>query len=113
MLPLKNRLKKDKDFKEVFKRGKKLGLSFFVLSYAKTNLNESRFGFVVSNKVSKKAVVRQKIKRRLREVIRLLLDKIKPGYDVVIISAPEIKDKTYEEISEGLRKALRKTKILA
>ncbi len=75
MLGKENRLRRKKDFEEIFKKGRSFKESFLVLKILKNNLKVSRFGFVVSQKVSKKAVVRNKIKRRLREIVGLNIKK--------------------------------------
>ena len=55
MLSIKNRLKKKKDFAQVFKKGKNFKDDALSLKFAKNNLAASRFAFIVSLKVSKKA----------------------------------------------------------
>jgi len=94
MLPQNNRLKKKKDFERVFKKGRGFKEDFLTLKTAKNDLDNSRFGFVVSQKVSKKATVRNKIKRMLRKIIEENLQVIKKGNDVLIVTLPrmEIKD---------------------
>ncbi|GAI32984.1 unnamed protein product, partial [marine sediment metagenome] len=62
MLNKRNRLKKKKDFDKVFKQGQGFKQDFLYLKIRKNNLKSSRFGFVVSKKFSKKAVIRNKIK---------------------------------------------------
>ena len=56
------------------------------MKYAINSLYLNRFGFVVSSKVSNKAVVRNKIKRRLREIIRKEINSISSSYDIVIVA---------------------------
>ncbi|MEK7503439.1 MAG: ribonuclease P protein component [Patescibacteria group bacterium] len=86
MLPGTNRLKKKKDFERVFKQGRGLKESFLSLKLVKNGLGETRFGFVVGQKVSRKAVVRNKVKRRLRDIVRSQLGGIKKGLDVAIVA---------------------------
>lgn len=113
MLSKENRLKRKKDFKEVFKKGKGFGKDFLFLKIKKNNLKKkSRFSFIVSKKISKKAVVRNKIKRRLREVIREELPRIKPGIDGVFIAKKNIEKKDFLEIKENVIQLLKKTEIL-
>ncbi|HOK00650.1 MAG TPA: ribonuclease P protein component [Candidatus Paceibacterota bacterium] len=112
MLPLNNRLKKKKDFEEVFKNGKSYKENSLQLKFLENNLKTSRFGFVVSKKFSKKAVVRNKIKRRLREIIRKNLIYIKKGFDCVIIVLPDLKIKKFEELEEILIKLFKKADLL-
>lgn len=94
MLPKENRLKKKKDFEKVFKKGKAFKEDFLVLKIIKNNLKISRFGFVVSKNFSKKTVLRNTIKRRLRETVRTKLNRIKKGIDGVIMVSPNLKTKT-------------------
>jgi ribonuclease P protein component len=112
MLSLKNRLKKKKDFDEVFKKGKGVEGIFLFLKAKNNDLDKSRFGFVVSQKVSKKAVVRNKIKRRLRGIIISKKNFIKSGLDIVILTKKGIEQKNFLEIEKELMELLRKIKAL-
>jgi len=85
MLPSTFRLKKKKDFERVFNLGHASGGEFFILKQAQNNLSFTRFGFIVSAKVSAKAVNRNKLRRQVNEIVRLNLKRIKIGFDVVII----------------------------
>ena len=86
LLKKQNRLLKTKDFNLVFQKGRFVSNHFFLLKYAINSLYLNRFGFVVSSKVSNKAVVRNKIKRRLREIIRKEINSIPSSYDIVIVA---------------------------
>lgn len=66
------------------------------------------FGIVISKKVSKKAVERNKIKRLLAEVIRRNLKNIKGGYRMVFLTKTSILGKTLEEIEEEVKKVIGK-----
>jgi ribonuclease P protein component len=112
MLPLKNRLKNKKDFDEVFKRGKGVEGIFLFLKVNNNSLEESRFGFVVSQKVNKKAVVRNKIKRRLREIIINRKNFIKKGLDVIILAKKGAEQRTFLETQEELTRLLKKIQAL-
>lgn len=85
MLKKENRLNKEKDFKKVFKKGKYLEGDFLLFRYLENSLNNSRFGIIISNKTLKKAVKRNLIKRRIREVIRDNLSMLENHFDMVII----------------------------
>lgn len=69
---------------------------------------ESRFGFVVSKRVGK-AVVRNKIKRRLREIGRVA--KIKNGWDIVVIARKPATSTDFAETRECLLTLLRKAGV--
>lgn len=104
MLPLKNRLKKKKEFDKVFKEGVAQKGQFVLLKSVDNDLNYPRFGIVVSKKVSNRAVDRNKIKRRLREAVRAFLPE--KGRDYVIVSFPQIMRADYKEIEEQIRELL-------
>lgn len=115
MLQKKYRLRTFKDFKKVFAFGgfvKDSANSYIVARVVKNKLLFSRFAFVVSNKVSKSAVKRNKVKRRMREAARLKIAFIKSGYDIVFIANPSIMKKDFYEISEAVEKLLIKSNLL-
>lgn len=115
MLPKLHRLTKARDFNNIHQKGKFVGLSFgrqgekfLAIKFLKNNLSVSRFGILVGEKVSKKATERNKVKRRIREVLRLKLKQIKPGFDVIVFTKKEIVAKTYQEIDEAVDRIFRK-----
>ena len=108
MLLKANTLTKDKEFENVFKLGKS---SFDKIIGIKAIENKNkiiRFGILVSTKISKKAVERNKIKRQIKDIIRLELEKLKQDRDVVVITLPSILGKTYQEIQESIIKHFKK-----
>lgn len=113
MLPEKNRLKKRKDFERVLRYGKGIKEDFLFLKIIENKLQNSRFGFVVSQKISKKAVVRNALKRRLREVVRLNLPKIEKGLDGVFLTRPGLEQKDFHGLEIIINKLLKKANILS
>lgn len=112
MLPEINRLKKKKDFERVLKKGKGYKEDFLYLKIIRNNLKNSRFGFIVSNKFSKKAVVRNKIKRRLKSLTKIKLSRIEKGIDGVIIVRPGLEINDFWELEEKINKLFEKAKII-
>lgn len=112
MLLKRHRLVKDRDFNKIFQSGQSFKENFLSAKVVKNNSGVTRVGFSVSLKISKKSTERNKIKRRLRESVRLKLPEIKPGFDLVIIARPEIKDKSYSEIDQGVRNILRQAGLI-
>ncbi|MFH0854495.1 MAG: ribonuclease P protein component [bacterium] len=112
MLNKKNRLTKDKEFENVFNNGESFFTKILGIKYIKNDLSITRFGILVSAKISKKATVRNKIKRRFREILRLHLDKIKFGYDIVVLTRNSITECDYEEMGKNMEYALRKAGLL-
>ena len=111
MLPKRNRLKKRSDIEAVFKKGKSIKQDFLFLRILRNNLKISRFGFMVSKKISKKATIRNKVRRRFGEIIRTNLFEIKKGWDGVIIACPGIEKKKFKETEENIKRILRKAQI--
>ncbi|MDO8639485.1 MAG: ribonuclease P protein component [bacterium] len=112
MLSKENRLRKKKDIEQVLKKGVSFKEGFLVLKTFKTNLDKTRFGFVVSLKVSKKATIRNSLRRKLSELVRLNLGTIKPGSDNLLISTPGMASKDFWEIKELLEKLFLRAKLL-
>ncbi len=107
MLNKKNCLKKKKDFEQVIKKGKKIEKAFLVLKFFENSLEEvTRVGFVVSQKISKKASLRNQIKRRLREIIKNNLINLKPGYDLIFFTKRSIKEKDFLEMEKVVKQIL-------
>jgi ribonuclease P protein component len=113
MLPKENRLKNKKDFESVFKNGKGFKEGFFYLKIKKNNLELSRFGFVVSKKISKSAVVRNKIKRAIRNYFRFNIGSIKKGLDGVLVVVSQINKEGFDKIEDNLRRVLKKSDIFS
>ncbi len=111
-----NRLTKDKEFDNVFDPptggGKASYDKILGLKVAKNNLAKNRFGVVVSNKISKKAVERNRIKRQIRGAVEKNMPNMKAGYDCVIIAQPGITESNYQEIRKSVESHLKKLKIL-
>jgi len=106
------RLRKQKDFENVFDKGFYFSDNFLSLKTAKNGLPISRFGFIVSKKVSKKAVRRNRVKRLLRESVRLTQKNIKPGFDAVFISKAGIVGKSFEEVNLVVEKLLKRSGLV-
>lgn len=109
MLPKINRLTKQKDFEILFKGGRSFKNKFLALRVIKNNTEEIKIGFVVSQKVSKKAVVRNKVKRRLRESVKPILSEIKKGQNIAVIALPGAEEADFSEINENIKILFKKS----
>ncbi len=112
MLPFKYRIKKKKEFDDVFRSGKRIENHFYLIKIKKNGLAFSRFAFVVPLRLSKKATKRNKIKRRLREAVRSVFYQIEKGFDIIFISKERVKESEYREIKEGIIDVLKKAEII-
>jgi len=112
MLSSTNRLRKKKDIEKVFEKGKRFKEDFLILKIKRNALSQTRFGFIVSQKVSKKATLRNKIKRRLREIVSKKMGKLQKGLDALLIACPGLEIKDFWEVDETLNKLFKKAKCL-
>lgn len=101
MLPKINRLTKKNDFDVVFVHGKAFKSDFLIFKYLKNNLNTVRVGFVVSKKVSNKATIRNKVKRKLRAAFLKNTPIKSKSLDVIVLALPNSQNKNFNEVQEA------------
>ena len=89
-LPTKNRLKNKKDFDVVFKKGKSINGSFLFIKSIPSSRGYPRFGFMVAAKFAPKAVIRNKIRRLLADVIWPKRLPNMPACDTVVVATKKI-----------------------
>jgi len=97
MLKRNNRLTKNKEFERLFKSGRAAFGRFIGLKYLPNDSGILRATVIVGKKVSKKAVVRNLIKRRLREIIRQDLD-LAQSFDLAVIVLPEANKADFSQL---------------
>lgn len=112
---------------QVFKKGKRFDSPLFILkflplkeiatdfkNFPQENLpaNHSLFSVTVSLKVEKRAVRRNRARRRLYEIVRLNLPKIKPGWAVSFLVKKQILDKSYQQIEKEVLKAFKESNLI-
>jgi len=104
---------KKPEFKRVFQLGKTIRAGFVFFKILKNKKNYSRLGWIVGTKVSKGSVQRNKIKRRLREILYGLYPNLLPGNDIIVIALPQILNQKYSDIKDDIIDCLKKAKILS
>lgn len=92
-------IRKNEEFEFIMKNGICKKNNYFVIYYKDRKEENNRYGISVSKKIGN-AVVRNKIKRRIKDI--LLKNTIKNNYDYVIIIRKAINDLSYEEMKENL-----------
>ncbi|MFA5926104.1 MAG: ribonuclease P protein component [Parcubacteria group bacterium] len=114
MLPAKYRLKDRKTFNEVFKSGKTISNEVLVIKSKAIAEKEIKIGFSAGLKFSKKSSQRNKVKRWMREAVRNILRKIKPGYNLLFLinSKCPYKELSQDIIRNNVEILLIKAKIL-
>ncbi|WP_304341376.1 ribonuclease P protein component [Metaclostridioides mangenotii] len=106
-----NGIKKDSDFRKVYKHGKSFANKYLVIYILKNRSDTSRIGISVSKKVGK-AVTRNKVRRLIKEAYRLNIDnKIKPGYDIVFIARVSSSNASFEDIDKSVKYLVKKTGV--
>ena len=94
-------LKKNRDFRNVYQRGKSYANRYLVMYVMNNDLNKNRVGISVSKKIGN-SIVRHRITRLIRESYRLNEDKFLCGYDIVIISRIGANGRSFREIECAL-----------
>ncbi len=103
-MKVRGTLKKNSDFRRLYAKGKSAVNSYLVL-YARPNrLGENRLGYTVSAKLGG-AVVRNRVRRRLREIVRLNAAGTKQGYDLVVVARTRAVGAPYRKLESAYLRA--------
>lgn len=92
---------KNKDFQIIYKKGKSYANKYLIMYVLENDTKENRLGISVSKKVGN-SIVRHRITRLIRESYRLQKNKLKNGFDIVVVARINAKGKTYYEIESAL-----------
>lgn len=104
-------LKKNREFKTVYEKRKSIADSNLALYYTLSQNNITRFGISVSSKVGN-SVVRNRLKRQIKEILRLNHDTISEGYDIIFVVRIRCRNIGFEKIKESVYHLLRKANLL-
>ncbi len=113
MLKKSARIIKTKDWQILHKQGRTVFGQGIALKILKNESGISRFGVVAGTKVSKRATIRNRLKRQIRAIIRQNYNKIRNGYDMIIIIRPELATKTFAEIKNVLEESFKKAGLIS
>ena len=94
-------LKKNKDFQNVYRKGKSYANRYFVMYVLKNETEQNRLGISVSKKVGN-SVIRHRITRLIRESYRLHEEMFNRGLDIVVIARGTAREVGYHEIESAL-----------
>lgn len=95
------RLRRAADFAHLRSVGKTLRGAFFTLAYTPNGLLHNRYGVITGKRIGG-AVIRNRVKRRLREALRLNHDQIVIGYDIVLIARPDMPSTPFAALEKSL-----------
>ena len=90
-------LKLNRDFHRVYRKGTSAVRPCLVVYARRTNARENRLGLTVTAKVGK-AHIRNKVRRRLKEIYRLHEEDIHPGYDLVVVARTRAAAAAYKRL---------------
>ncbi|ANU21827.1 ribonuclease P protein component [Planococcus donghaensis] len=105
------RIKKNKEFQHIFKKGKSFANRQFIVYVLKSDQPEFRVGLSVSKKVGN-AVARNRIKRYIRQTFLELKDDLLPNADYIIIARPQAATLDFHESKKSLEHVLKIARTL-
>jgi len=100
------RLRKGREFDRVYAEGTVIGGPLFVVRGKRSGGSGTRWGFAVGKKLAPKAVVRNRVRRRLRAAARAV--DAPRGMDVVLTARPKVLDAPFQLLQGELRRSLAK-----
>ena len=104
-------LKKNYEFRRLYSKGKSAATPYVVVYAKRTGRDVNHLGVTVSNKIGK-AVVRNRVRRRLREIYRLHEGEMFRVYDLVFVARGRSVDATYARLEQAVMKACKQLKVL-
>ncbi len=110
MLPRPNRLRRRQDFQTAYRRGRSWAHRLLAL-HALPRGEAARVGITVSKKVGG-AVVRNRVRRRLREAVRLRLPSWRRGVDLVVVARSAAAEASFEELGAALDEVAKRGRLV-
>jgi len=104
-------LKENYEFRRIYSKGESAATGRMVLYCRKNRLGCSRLGITVSTKLGK-AVKRNRIKRRFREIYRLNREKLLPGNDIIMVARTKSADAQYSQLEADFLYLAKKLQIV-
>lgn len=106
-LPREERLRRRAEFLHCYREGRRRGGRFATLFYVPNSLPHPRLGITVSRKVGKRAVVRQRLKRRVREIYRRWDRRRQlPALDLVFNLKPDATRAEFRELQREMERQM-------
>ena len=103
-MKVRGTLKKNSDFRRLYAKGKSAVTPYMVVYTRPNRLGENRLGYTVSVKLGH-AVVRNRVRRRLREIYRLNAPQLRQGHDIVIVARSRAVGSEYRKLNAAFLRA--------
>jgi ribonuclease P protein component len=100
--PASNRLKNSREFLEVQEKAAKHHCKHFLILIAASDKGRNRLGITVTKKIDKRAVKRNKIKRRIRDIFRLNQHLLRENFDIIIIARKNAAEIEYKDTAREI-----------
>lgn len=107
----KFRIRKNVEFKKVYKLGKNYWNRNLILYVKKNDKKVTRVGYTITKKIGN-AVTRNRLRRMMKEVYRLNFHNIKEGYDLVFIAKKKLVGISYKELESSMLHIMSLAKLL-
>lgn len=104
------KIRKNRHFRIVYSRGKSFSDENIVVYVSKNKKNLNRVGISVSKKIGK-SVVRNRVKRLIREAFRVNKDKFKIGHDMIFVARAKSANCSFYDIQKSLFNLLKKAGV--
>ena len=104
-------VKENYEFRRIYRKGRSAVLPCLVVYCQKNRKGESRLGITVSTKLGH-AVVRNRVRRQLREIYRLNKEKMLCGYDVILVARVKAVHLPYQKLEHAYLQGLDKLELL-
>ena len=105
------RLRTAADFNKTYQRGRSVNADTLYVKHYQSHFENSRVAVVVSKKVSKRAVVRNRCKRRVIEVVRKNWQHVAPGHNFIITVKQDISALPAAQVEQTALDLLRKANL--
>jgi ribonuclease P protein component len=111
MLPKKNKILKQ-SFKPLCRKGKKIDNFALIFIFSLSHIKKNKISFIIPNSVSKKATVRNKLKRKGKFVFLKHQSQFKNYYNIIVIFKKEVLKLSYKQLEKLLIDVFKIAKII-
>ena len=104
-------IKKNHEFRTIYSKGQSIADKNLVLYSRAKHSDSPRFGISVSSKVGG-AVVRNRIKRQIKEILRINIDSISDEYDIIFVIRVKCRQADFSDIERSVLKLLKRASLI-